>query len=478
MKSAPIRVRFAPAPTGMMHLGNVRTALMNFLFARQKGGSFIIRVEDTDASRNYDPTAEHIIADLTWLGLAYDEGPLKGGPCEPYFQSLRTNIYKDRLAELFNMGRAYRCFCTTEELEKKRQRQIALKMPPRYDRACLKLSEQEINHNLEEKKPFIWRARVDDEGIIEIKDLAHGILKFDAKNFSDFPLTRQDESFTFIFANFVDDLVMQISYVIRGEDHMTNTANQAFLYRAFATPLPVFWHLPILCNTDGKKLSKRDFGFSLRDLKEAGFLPEAIDNYLAIIGGSFEQEIMSLDDLTRIFSFDNMHSTGHIKYDVEKLTWINRRWIADYDNNKLAVLCLPYLLTAYPQAKIIEQKTLASLLAFVKTEANTLKDIPNLLRFYFHAPDVTHDTISTMIKAENVVTISNIISHAIEQIHDAEKFVSMLKSASSAQNIPLKETFTFIRMALMGMPKGPGIHELIEMLGIEEVERRFKKVIG
>ncbi len=477
MKSHSIRVRFAPAPTGMMHLGNVRTALMNYLFATQKGGTFILRIEDTDTQRNYDPEAKEIIADLSWLQLHHDEGPIKGGPCEPYFQSLRDFLYKEKLAELFNLGFVYRCFCTTEELDKKRQRQIALKMPPRYDRTCLKLSAEQINKNLEEKIPFVWRFKVPEEGAIEIKDLAHGVIKFDLKNFTDFPLTRQDETFTFLFANFVDDMVMNMSHVIRGEDHLSNTANQAMMYKAFNVPLPIFWHLPILCNIEGKKLSKRDFGFSLRDLKDAGFLPEALCNYLAIIGGSFKEEIMSLEELKNNFNFDDMHSTGHIKYDVEKLKWINRKWISQYDNAKLAQLCLPYLLQTYPEAKTIDQERLANLIGQIKTDLNTLKDITEALHFYFAAPKITHENIQSVISPENVLIISTIVANSIEHIHDPAAFTGLLKTASKAQNISLKETFTFIRMALMGSAKGPGIDQLFEMLGVKEVEARLKKVI-
>lgn len=478
MKRSSVRVRFAPAPTGMMHLGNVRTALMNYLFAQQKDGTFILRIEDTDAQRNYDPTAEKIIEDLTWLGLLYDEGPIKGGLHEPYFQSLRTNLYKERLADLHNKGLAYRCFCTQEELEKKRLRQIALKMPPRYDRTCVALTETQINHNLEQKIPFVWRVKLATEGILEIQDLAHGIIKFDLKNFSDFPLTRQDESFTFIFANFVDDMMMQMTHVIRGEDHLTNTANQAVLYQAFEIPLPLFWHLPILCNVEGKKLSKRDFGFSLRDLKDEGFLPEALCNYLAIIGGSFKKEIMSLEELTNAFNFDSMNSTGHIKYDVEKLRWVNREWIALYDNEKLALNCMPYLLAAYPQAKTLDQKTVANLIKYIKTDLNVLKDITHALAFYFQAPHVTHKTIAEFVSAENAVKIASIITQALDKLNNPEEFAQFVKDGCKQQDIPLKEMFTFIRMALTGSSKGPGIKELIEMLGVKEVEMRFKKVIG
>lgn len=479
MNTPPVRVRFAPSPTGMMHLGGVRTALMNYLFAKQKGGTFILRIEDTDAERNFDPMATKIIEDLTWLALTYTEGPLVGGPHEPYFQSLRNDIYREKLAELSNSKRAYRCFCTQEELEKKRNRQIALKTPPRYDRQCLGLSEQQINHNLEQKIPFIWRLKLDKEGTISIQDLSHGTITFDLKNFSDFPLTREDGTATFMFANFVDDMMMQISHVIRGEDHLTNTAGQAMLYKAFEYPLPTFWHVPILCNIDGKKLSKRDFGFSLRDLKEAGFLAEAICNYLAVIGASFKEEFMSLTDLAKNFNFDHMNSTGQIKYDVEKLKWFNHKWINTLSNEDLATQCLPYLLAAYPEAKLLDQATLVRLIGAVKTDLTTLQDSVKALEFYFKAPSITHEDIALHIQnAEQRLIIANIITHEIHLINDMPAFIATLKQASKAQNISIKDLFTFIRMALTGSPKGLGAHDLFELLGSEEVKLRLKQVIG
>jgi len=472
-----IRVRFAPSPTGLMHTGGVRTALMNYLFAAQKQGTFILRIEDTDQQRNFDPNATKIIEDLTWLGLHYEEGPIKGGPHKPYFQSLRNDIYQERLAELYNKGRAYRCFCTEEELEKKRARQIALKVAPRYDRTCVALSETQINTKLEQKIPFIWRVKLDTQGSITIQDMAHGTITFDLKNFADFPLTRTDGTATFMFANFVDDLLMEITHVIRGEDHLTNTAGQAMLYRAFESPLPMFWHLPILCSIEGKKLSKRDFGSSLRDLKDEGYLPEAICNYLAIIGASFKDEIMSLQELTHIFNFESMHTTGHIKYDVEKLQWINRKWIAQYSNEKLTLSCLPYLLEAFPSVKNLDQAAVTGLIKSIKTDLTTLKDVVKALQFYFETPQVTHKDIAAMIDAQNAITLSTIVAHAVEKIHNATEFTNLVKESSKAQNIPLKETFTFIRMALTGTPKGPGIAELVEMLGIDESTRRLKAVL-
>src|SRR3972149_8803029 len=214
-----VRVRFAPSPTGLMHLGNIRSALLNFLFARQKNGIFILRIEDTDSQRNFDPGGKQIFSDLKWLNIDYDEGPEKDGSYGPYFQSQRTNIYQEKLEELHKKNYVYRCFCTVEELEKKRKRQIALKQPPRYDRTCLALSEKEINENIGSKKSYIWRMKINQSENISVDDMARGIIKFDLQNFSDFALTRTDGSFTFIFANCIDDILMRITHVFRGEDH-------------------------------------------------------------------------------------------------------------------------------------------------------------------------------------------------------------------------------------------------------------------
>ncbi len=478
MKERSIRVRFAPSPTGIMHLGNIRTALMNYLFARQKKGTFIIRIEDTDPQRNVDPGAKKILEDLAWLGLYYDEGPNKDGPHAPYFQSLRSSLYQDELSTLRKKNAIYRCFCPSELLEKKRKRQMTLKQPPRYDRTCLALSEQEINKQLDNNAPFIWRFKLNPEQTLTINDLAHGTVKFEFKHFSDFPLTRQDGSFTFMFTNFVDDVAMDISHVLRGEDHLTNTAGQAALYQAFDKKLPIFWHLPIMCNTEGKKLSKRDFGFSLHDLKSAGFLPEALCNYLAIIGGkSFEQEIMSLEELTQILDFEDIHSTGHIRYDVEKLKWINHKWIVQYNPGELTEQCLPFLIAEYPQVSSIEKKTVTHLIQTIKTDIITLHDSVKALKFYFEPPTLTKKDITTLIPVEHLEKIAQIISAHLEQLSQPHHFVNAIKQASKDQAIPIAKTLSFIRLGLMGQTRGPAIHELLEMLGAQEAEKRIKKLL-
>lgn len=473
MNKSPVRVRFAPSPTGMMHLGNVRTALMNYLFAQQKQGTFIVRIEDTDFERNYDPEAKQILADLAWLGLDYQEGPVLGGPHDPYFQSMRTQIYLDKLQQFEQKNLVYRCFCTKEELDKKRQRQLALKLPPRYDRACLDINAQDLENRLRTGQPFIWRFKLNQDEAVLVHDLAHGTISFDMKSFSDIPLTRQDGSFTFMFANFVDDVLMEITHVLRGEDHLSNTAGQVAMYLASGLTPPIFWHLPIICNALGAKLSKRDFGFSLQDLRAAGFLPDALVNYLAIIGGSFKQEIMSLKELAQAMPFDQINPTSQIKYDVEKLRWINHKWINQYSPDQLTALCLPYLQKAYAHAHTLPFETLQALITLVKTDLTTLADSVTMLEFYFKAPTLTKEMFA-QVKHEELATIIALLEqHPLSSASDNNEFLDTIKRAALQNNITNKVLFVTLRIALTGKPHGLGLQDLINTLGTAESQRRL-----
>ncbi len=477
MKTNQVRVRFAPSPTGMMHLGNVRTALLNYLFARQKNGSFVIRIEDTDPERNFDPTATKIIQDLSWLNLNYNEGPFKEiETYAPYFQSQRTIIYQENLDILKKKELVYRCFCTAEELEKKRQRAIALRVAPRYDRICADISEHTIQEFLKEGKPFIWRFKIPHQGQVTITDLAHGIINFDLSHFSDFPLTRADGSFTFIFANCVDDFLMEITHILRGEDHLTNTANQVLLFKAFDKPEPLYWHLPIICNVEGKKLSKRDFGFSLNDLKNSGFLPEAITNYLAIIGGSFEQEIMDLEELVNQLNFDQINSTGNIRYDVEKLRWLNHKWIVRYPIEKFVPLVLPFIYESYPLAKQFNPDKMQQLISLVKTELTTLGDIVPAINFYFEEPIATKEGVLSHLPEGQQVDFVHAIQGFIASYSDPAQFLIDLKKVSKDLSLSAKAVFTVIRFAVTGVDKGPSLKDTMEILGKETVLKRLKQI--
>lgn len=478
MKLHRIRVRFAPSPTGFMHLGNVRAALINYLFAHQRQGIFILRIEDTDQQRLLDPQGTQIIEDLQWLGLAYQEGPLKGGSYGPYYQSQRGGLYQEYLEKLIEKNLVYRCFCTQEELETKRQRQIALKMPPRYDRTCAVLSEKQAQEKLSAHVPFIWRFKLDETKNAVFFDLARKTVSFELKHFSDFPLTRQDGSHTFLFANFVDDLVMQISHVFRGEDHLTNTANQVALYEAFDAKIPQFWHLPIIGNQDGKKLSKRDFGFSLTDLRDAGFLPEAICNYLAIIGGgTFEKEIMTKQELVTAFNFDHVSSTGQVRYDLEKLRWVNHQWIRNYSAPALAALCLDLIKNAYPSACDLTLEKLTHLIGHVQQEIVTLADSVTALEFYFTQPIVTKELLETYHLSKYQEFLSVIIQQVNTFLSDPDSAVTFITKSCKEQTISIKDIFTLLRLALTGKAQGPGIKDILFILGAAESVKRLEKLI-
>lgn len=451
---SPIRVRFAPSPTGSMHLGNVRTALLNFLFARKHHGTFVLRIEDTDQERNYDPQATGIIDTLSWLGLSHDEGPV--------FQSQRTAIYQEKLEELKRTNFVYRCFCTQHELEQKRERQIALKKPPRYDRSCLHLTEHEIEQKLAAGMPHVWRFKMPDHGHLTFKDLARGTLHFELENFSDYPITRQDGSFTFLFANAVDDMLMRITHVLRGDDHLTNTVDQVALYNAFKHTAPLFWHLPILCNIDGKKLSKRDFGFAVHDLRTAGFLPQAIDNYLAIIGSSATQEIMDMTHLI-VHLPDKPHAASQIKYDAEKLRWVNHKWIEKLTLPELVIACKPWLAQQYPDRQIPEP-LIMQLVELVHSDLVTLKDIITTTQFYFQRPTITQPIAPA---------IRELINNHVSLVAQPEAFMNGIKHNAQQQNLALSRVLPAIRLLLTGSEKGPNIHGLLLVLGEQEARTRL-----
>lgn len=471
METNKVRVRFAPSPTGIMHLGNVRAALLNYLFARQKDGTFVLRIEDTDPQRNFDPQGKQILADLAWLSLHFDEGPGVNEKYGPYYQSERTSIYHDYLEKLKTMGRVYRCFCSQEELEKKRQRQMALKMPPRYDRTCLKLTQADIEKKLADNTPFIWRFKLDDS-TLQVTDLARGVVTYDLKHFADFALTRPDHSFTFLFTNAIDDMLMHITHVIRGEDHLTNTALQANLYQAFNHPIPVFWHLSIMCNKEGKKLSKRDFGFSLHDLRDAGFLPETIDNYLATQSGTFTEEIMDLKKLASAINFDHIASTGPIKYDVDKLRWINHKWIQRLSPEELLKRCLPFMQLVGQQVCAIDDATLLKLIKAVQPDLTTLLDASKALEFYFVEPvynkeDLKHlDQETIKHFAQDLATIS-------AQELQTKLIPSAIEHAKRL-GIDTKNMYGLLRYMFTGSLHGIGVKDLINLVPAETLHKRIQ----
>ncbi len=450
------RVRFAPSPTGWLHIGSVRAALFNKLYALKTSGTFVLRIEDTDRSRDVDPGAKKIQEDLAWLGINVDEGP--------YFQSERNAIYQQYLDELIEKQLVYRCFDTPEELENRRQIQIARGLPPKYDRACLALTEEEIQKNLAENKPFIWRIKLPCK-TISFLEVTRGEMTFDLSNFSDFALTRQDGSFTFLFANFVDDVEMGITMVIRGEDHLSNSASQVALYDVLNKPLPKFFHLPLVCSAEGKKLSKRDFGFSLNDLKEAGYLPQAICNYVALLGHSFEEEILSLPQLAEQTPFDTSSPKSSVRYDADKLLWINHKWIQLLSIEELITWTKPFLDTAYGIS--LSQEDYSKLIGIIQPNMQTLQDAVTLLAFVFKAPAaIDPNTLET----HHYEKLQDVL-RALTKTTNTEEFLAII--AEQCPKEEKKHLFALIRSALTGNDQGIGIKDLLTMLPFEESVTRL-----
>lgn len=471
--STKIRVRFAPSPTGFMHLGNVRAALLNYLFAKQNKGTFILRIEDTDNARNTEESRTQIIEDLRWLGLTYDEGPLVGGNYGPYLQSQRTHLYEEILIQLATIKRAYRCFCSAERLEKMREKQIAMGKPPRYDRACLNLSDECVSQKIDAKQPYLWRFKINEHQILDIKNISLKTQSFDMQHFADFAITRQDRSFTFIFSNLVDDILMEITHVIRGEDHLSNTALQVAMYDALAIKAPFFWHLPMICNEKGEKLSKRDFGFALKDLQESGYLPQAIENYLSIIGTSTEQEIQSIHELIKSLDFTPLQRGGSIKYDLEKLRWVNQQWILKLPLEILIEYIKPFLFDALPESRLLNDLKFAQLIKAITPELKTLKDAAIILNFYFKEPVFDGQKAQEFIGDQTNAIISLIKTH-LDVVPNPELFLDIMKTESKKAQIATKALFSLLRYILTGSFEGIGIKDLCVILDPNVIEKRLK----
>src|SRR3989454_1089283 len=336
--SDPVRVRIAPSPTGFAHLGTASTALYNVLFARQRGGTFTLRIDDTDMERNRPEYEQLIYESLRWLGLDWDEGPDKGGPYEPYRQSERLDTYREEAARLIKEGRAYRCYCTPEELEAERKQAQLEKRAYRYSRRCL-------NNPPEGRVVFAVRFKVPG-GDIQFRDMVRGEMHFDGDLIGDFIIIKSDTYPTYQFASPVDDALMKMTHVIRGEEHLSNTPYQLMLIDALGYERPTAYaHMPLILAADGAKLSKRKHPESnLMLFKDQGYLPEALINYLALLGWNpgTEQEIFTFDELVRTFSFDRVQHAG-ARFDWEKLNWINGEYIRKLDDDELASRLQPFV---------------------------------------------------------------------------------------------------------------------------------------
>ncbi len=454
-----VRVRIAPSPTGFAHLGTASTSLYNVLFARQHRGTFALRIDDTDLERNRPEYEQLIYEGLQWLGLDWDEGPDKGGPYAPYRQSERLDLYKQHAVKLLAEGKAYKCFCTPEELEAERRQAQAEKRPYKYSRRCLIDPPQG-------RTEFTVRFKVPG-GEIKFTDMIRGEMTFDAGLIGDFILVKSDGFPTYQFASPVDDALMQISHVIRGEEHLSNTPYQLMIIDALGYERPeAFAHMPLILAKDGAKLSKRKHPESnLMLYREQGYLPEALINYLALLGWNpgTEQEIFTFDELARVFSFDRVQHAG-ARFDWEKLNWINGEWMRAMDDAELVKRLEPFLPS-------LDEATIARAVPALKTRMTKLADATEYLDYLWQEPQPPAPDADSIERLR-------LAAEAIKDVSwEAEPIEHALEAVVTRTGISKNKLFTPIRLALTGKKVSLPIHYTLALLPKEVALERIKRAI-
>lgn len=469
-----LRVRFAPSPTGIMHIGNVRAALINYLFAQVYQGTFILRIEDTDHVREVADGAETIMRDLAWLGIVYDEGPGKEVGQVSYFQSQRNALYEDSLLYLQQKGAVYECFCTKEELNALKIQQLESGKPPRYDGKCRQLTPKERIQKKEAGLSFTWRFASPSHQKIEVHSLERGIVVFDSSNLYDFPLTRSDGSYTFLFTNCVDDALMQITHVIRGEDHLSNTPLQLLLYQALDKPSPLFFHLPLLCDSSGKKLSKRVFGSSLRDLQNDGIIPLALWHYLVTLGGATHESVMNKQEIITYFSTLKKFPCGQIHYDIDALRALNKKYMQKLSAAELYDLVIKY----DPSIAHYSKELVLKRVLIVKEGARTLKELCEALNNVC-APSISVSELVTHAHSlEQAYELGEALKNATQQATSIEQAARILKEWARVHHSKPFIPLGALRYALTGAFKGYSLVELEELFSFDEVRQRVQELVS
>ena len=466
-------MRFAPSPTGSLHVGNCRTAVLNWVFAKKMKGRFILRIEDTDVERSTPESEKGIIEDLKWLSLYWDEGPKVGGDYAPYHQSERLEIYRKEAVKLLNERRAYRCFCTQEELEKEKEERLKKGLTPKYSGKCLNLSKKEVDKLISMGKEFSIRFHVDSEDI-EVNDLVMGNINFKSDVVSDFIILRSNGRASYNFAVVVDDIFMCITHVIRGNDHLSNTPKQILLYRAFNKKIPEFAHIPMITGMNGNRLSKRDGAVSVKEYREMGILPEALINFLSLLSWSSPtgEEILSVDRLIGEFDFNRI-SKSPAAFDIKKLLWMNGYYIRNYDKKKLTELILPYL-----------PKKIENAYGIVDTISDNLEYLaqaPEKAEIFF-TDNVKFDenVDKSVLKSKEARNILSLVLKKLDEIDDLseENLTSVLKKMIKESEMKTKDFLYILRLVLTGKDHGPEIVKIIKIFGKEKCKRFIEYVLS
>lgn len=479
-----VRVRFAPSPTGSLHIGGARTALFNWLFARHNKGTFVLRIDDTDTERSTDLSYQEILFAMRWLGLDWDEGPEKGGSYGPYLQSQRQEFYRQAGSQLLADSKAYLCYCTPEELAERRKLAQAEGRPPMYDRRCRHLTRADRERLQAEGRQPVIRLAI-PEGITTVPDLIRGDVTFENDTIDDFILFKSNGMPTYNFATVIDDYFMEISHVIRAEEHLSNTPKQILVYQALGYKLPAFAHVPMILAPDRSKLSKRHGATSVEEYRDAGYLPEAIINYLALLGWSpeGEEEIMPLEKIVSGFSLERVSKNAAI-YDTKKLTWINGHYLREGELDRITRAALPFL-----QARGLvpdpfppqNYNHLSAIIEAVRDRVKTLEEVAEAASYFF--TDITsydEKGVRKHFTKPGVTTLLEEARAALAVLPDfnAQTTEEAYRIIAEQKGISTGQLFHPTRLAVSGRTMGPGLFEILELLGRDKVLERLSNAIN
>ncbi|HET9949221.1 MAG TPA: glutamate--tRNA ligase [Longimicrobiales bacterium] len=474
-----VRTRFAPSPTGRLHLGNVRTAAFNWLLARRHGGSFVLRIEDTDVARNVPGGEVAIMEDLRWLGLDWDEGPDVGGPHGPYRQSERTASYTRAVDRLLAVGAAYPCFCSQEELEEEAEELGEGKSVARYSGRCRRLDAEERARRLAEGKSHVIRFAVpEDAAEVVVEDEIFGHVAFPARDLDDFVLRRSDGRVTYNFAVVVDDMEMEISHVVRGVGHLSNTPKQALLFDAFGAPRPVFAHLPTVLGPDGRKLSKRLGATAVAELRAQGYPPDAVLNYLSLLGWSHpsEKEVLSREELVRSIDLARVGKSD-TKLDPDKLRWIAQQHLAAEPLDVLAAHTRPFLdEDRYPDAATRWE----AVVDVLRTRLSTYGDIGEQLQLLYPADETVQDRRAALGADPETRRVLEAVRGGVAEAEPWEPVAldQAIRAAGAGVGAKGAALFHPVRVVLIGSEKGPDLGKVLAAIGRDEALRRFARALG
>lgn len=489
--SNKIRVRFAPSPTGYLHIGSLRTAFYNYLFAKKNRGELILRIEDTDQKRYVKGSMENLLATLESVGLEYNEGPyfnmnkniVQKGDFGPYLQSERLEIYQKHAQILVKNRQAYYCFCSTEDLEKEKKKAVEDGRPYKYSQKCCQLTADEIKQKIDQKTPYVIRLKVPNNQIVEFEDIIRGKISFNTNDVDDQVLIKSDGFPTYHLANIVDDYLMEISHVIRGEEWLPSTPKHILLYRAFEWDMPKFAHLPLLLNKDKSKLSKRQGDVGVEDYLAKGYLPEALLNFVLLLGWNpgTDQEIFSLKEMQKTFNLEKVHKSGAV-FDLEKLDWMNGMYIRKTDIKDLTKMIIPYFLKAnllkfdekhyYIENEKIDDKYLEKVVELEKDRIKNLAEITELVEYLFtkeikYEPEILVWKKSTPEQTKkNLQNLLEFLKTLDKKDFSKEKLEEKIKNYISKNDLGVGDVLWPMRVALTGKQNSPGPFEVTEAISL------------